>query len=143
MVRTEAPAESESRRKTATPQTYSRAHLSPTLPARSCRGPASARSLPPWSIRVRPSSVISECVSNAVQSQLAAIIETIPVTISPEISQGEIVSHCLICSVRVSNKPLFSFRKWRISLSMIRRASLAMAVKSVLKLSNWDAIESA
>ena len=31
MVRTEAPAQSESRRKTATPQTYSRARLSPTL----------------------------------------------------------------------------------------------------------------
>ena len=97
----------------------------------------------PWSIRVRPSSAISERVNRTVQNQLVAIIEAIPVTISPEITQGEIVSQRLICSVRVSNKLLFSFRKRRVSLSMVRRASLAMAVKSLLKLSSWDAIEAA
>lgn len=52
-------------------------------------------------------SISSDRVSRYVQNQLAAIIETIPVTISPEITQGEIVSQRLIYSVRVSNKLLF------------------------------------
>ena len=59
------------------------------------------------------------------------------------LERGEIVSQRLICSVRVSNKLLFSFRKRRVSFSMVRRASLAMAVKSLLKFSNCDAIEAA
>ncbi len=44
------------------------------------------------SIRVRPSSVSSERVRCTVQKKLAAIIEAIPVSTNPAISQGEIVS---------------------------------------------------
>ena len=67
----------------------------------------------PWSIRVRPSPVSSERLGRVVQNRLATFIEEVPVTISPEITQRETISQRVIWPIRVSNKLLFPFRKWR------------------------------